>query len=291
MGEIPSNMGARQEVRLLPRPDGGDLYTALSVPAEHQAAQVALFCPPVFEEACRAYPVMRECARRLAARGIAALRFDYFATGDSSGHSDQFSFRSAVADIALVRSWLAERFPGAQVLPVGVRLGCRLMLDALASSAPEDPKPAGVPVLWDPVLDAQGYIFTELRETLARAAVVYEACVATREDIIQETLNSGFCERDGFRLNQINGHPVTADLLRDAGGGESSEWCFAEPVSVLVSVRGGDGTPQRNQLHAMLPQMEFRAVQGTPYWNQQQIYSQTRNQLFTATEQCFERCK
>ena len=308
-----------REVQFISRPGAGDIYAALTVPLDVDPAQLVLCCQPPFDEHSRAYPVMREFARRLLARGIGMLRFDYFGSGDSAGQSDEFSMHSAIADTSFLLSWLAARFPATRIVPMGVRLGGRFLLDALAAQSGAIAARVTKPILWDPVLDARDFIFTELRSTLGGSMMVYQAQVASREDIIRETLDHGFCERGGFKLNQIDGHAVSADLLRQAGfgaagdnGGASDKggasdngatsdkgatsdrggWSYREPVVALVTLRpGGNADRQRSKLAAALPNMEFDSVQDIPYWNQPPIYKQVREPLFALTEEILERCR
>lgn len=282
---------AIQEIRFISRPNGGELYTALTLPADNpQPSQVAFICPPIFGEYSNSYAILRELARQLSAHGIGALRFDYVGVGESYGDPDTFSMSSAMADISFLASWLMERFPVAKVTPIGMRLGCRLMLDALVNPIRFDSPRIATPILWDPVLDVRQYILGELRNTLAGAMVIYQAVVASREDIVRETLESGFCEREGYRLNQIDGYPITREFLREAWVGSSNTWSLSEPVVVLVTVSAGDGERQCKQLASMLPKMKFHAVQDIPYWNLTPTYSQIRENLFGVTQRCMEQC-
>ena len=283
-----------QQVQFLTRPDGFRLYTVLTLPAEVQPSLVVLFCPPCFDEHSRAYPIMREYARSLAAKGLGTLRFDYFATGDSEGSSDQFTMRSGVADILFLVSWLAQRFPAIRIVPMGVRMGARLLLDALASQGGALAAPLVGPILWDPVLDVRNYVFSELRATLGGAMIVFQSQLASREDIIRETLEKGFCERGGYKLNQIDGFPISCELFREVGLATSAApaWSYPNPAAVVVSVRAtGASARARGQLAAMLPRMDFHEVEESPYWNQQPVYSQVRKKLFTTTDQCLLRCR
>jgi len=198
-GTAESARRVTQQVQFLTRPDGGRLYTALTLPAGAEPSAVVLFCPPTFDEHSRAYPIMREYARGLAARGIGTLRFDYFATGDSAGTSDQFTMSSGVGDVAFLLSWLATRFPGVRIVPMAVRMGARLLLDAIVGQAGALAGRLTAPILWDPVVDVRSYVFNELRATLSGALMVYQGQVATREEIVKETLATGFCDRRGYR--------------------------------------------------------------------------------------------
>ena len=292
-GTAESARRVTQQVQFLTRPDGGRLYTALTLPAGAEPSAVVLFCPPTFDEHSRAYPIMREYARGLAARGIGTLRFDYFATGDSAGTSDQFTMSSGVGDVAFLLSWLATRFPGVRIVPMAVRMGARLLLDAIVGQAGALAGRLTAPILWDPVVDVRSYVFNELRATLSGALMVYQGQVATREEIVKETLATGFCDRRGYKLNQVDGYPITAELLREVGLATETPapWSYAEPVNVVITVRGASAAERpRTQLAALLPKMEFRSNEDIPYWNQQPLYRQTRDKLFAIADECVTRC-
>jgi len=291
--EMIKSRGATQAIRFISRPSGGEIYTVLTLPVDNfQPSQLALICPPIFGEYSNSYAILRELAQQLSAHGIGVLRFDYVGVGESYGDPDTFSMSSAVADISFLASWLMERFPAAtKVTPIGMRLGCRLMLDALVNPIRSGSPRIAMPILWDPVLDTRQYILGELRNTLAGAMVIYRSVVASREDIVRETLESGFCEREGYRLNQIDGYPITREFLREAWVGSSNNtWSFLEPVVVLVTVSAGNAERQHKQLASMLLEMKFHAVQDVPYWNLTPTYSQIRENLFGVTQRCMEQC-
>ena len=55
---------------------------------EVRSGQGVVICPPLGHEYISAYRSLRELADRLAAAGVAVLRFDYHGTGDSAGEDD-----------------------------------------------------------------------------------------------------------------------------------------------------------------------------------------------------------
>ena len=279
----------KQTVQFLPRAGGGELYVALTLPADAPPSKLVLLCPPVFEEHGRSYVVLRELARRLAGRGVGALRFDYVGIGESWGEPDAFTMRAATADIAFLASWLMAQYPGVPLVPLGARFGSRLMLDALGPKLQAGGSNIATPILWDPVLDAGEYLMGELRMTIAGAMVVYQQAVVSREDIVRETIETGACERGGFKLNQIDGYMVTRELLADAHVNEPTTWTYSGPAFVSVAVPSGNGDRQKKQLGPRLPAMTFHAVAEHPYWSQPPTYDQTRAALFDLTQQWIER--
>lgn len=66
-------------------------------------------CPPLFHERVLGYRLFGLAAARLAAAGIACLRFDYYGSGDSAGTDADFDLAGARADVATAvaaaRAW------------------------------------------------------------------------------------------------------------------------------------------------------------------------------------------
>jgi len=142
-------------------PVDNPLFGWLSVPDDGAASVGVVLCPPMTEEARATHRTFRILAERLAERGMLTLRFDYHATGDSSGQLD---------DPGLVQQWLGDIRAAATVLRkagaesialVGMRLGATLAGNAAAHVG------ATRLVLWDPC--ASGSTF--LRESSALHSV------------------------------------------------------------------------------------------------------------------------
>ena len=132
-------------------------------PDAAQADAVAVICPPAGSEYTRSHRTLRHLADRLAAAGIAALRFDYPGAGDSPGSDldpDRIgAWRAGIA--AAIRH--ARAVSGRErVHLVGVRLGATLAM--LASAEAEVDRL----VLWNPCVKGSAYA-RELR-ALALAA-------------------------------------------------------------------------------------------------------------------------
>src|SRR3546814_19955543 len=83
-------------------------------------AQV-LMCPPLLHEHVRSYRFFSQMAGRLAADGVACLRFDYHGTGDSEGDDADFSPDLALADIACAAAELSRRVGDHPLVLMGIR--------------------------------------------------------------------------------------------------------------------------------------------------------------------------
>jgi alpha-beta hydrolase superfamily lysophospholipase len=121
-------------------------------------ATAVVLCNPLGFEAMSAHRTYRHLAERLAAHGVATLRFDYDGTGDSSGRSDDPDRMIAwLGSIHVAVREVRARAGVRQVALVGVRFGATLAMLAAA----EDDMVDGV-VSWAPVISGRSYV-NELR--------------------------------------------------------------------------------------------------------------------------------
>lgn len=97
-------------------------------------------------ELLRAYRTLRTLADRLAAAGFDVLRFDYTGTGDSSGGPEDASVEQWTTDVQDAAEELRSVAGVTRVRMVGLRIGSRIGLEALAL----EPRLADRVVLWDP---------------------------------------------------------------------------------------------------------------------------------------------
>jgi len=123
-------------------------------PAEGGADDRAvLLCNPFGQEAVRSHRFYRVLAERLARTGIATLRFDYHATGDSPGDDLAGEIPGWVADTRAALRELVGRSGARRLICVGARLGAVMAVRACT----------GLPdlrriVLWDPIVNGQDYL-------------------------------------------------------------------------------------------------------------------------------------
>ncbi len=121
-------------------------------PASHGTAVV--LCPPLGAEQIRCHRLYRQLAHGLADSGFPVLRFDYYGTGDSAGHSRDVDWMRCLADVATATTELRARSGAPRILAFGTRLGANAALGSIAAGL------AGV-VAWDAVHDG-GALVREL---------------------------------------------------------------------------------------------------------------------------------
>jgi uncharacterized protein len=130
----------------------GTLHPALQEPRDPAGA---VLCAPILFEYMAAHRALRQLANRLAQGGTAALRFDWYGTGDSAGGSADGDPARWRRDLDAARVELTRRLHDAPPSVVGLRFGAALALQAqLSPEAPDVP----ALVLWEPVLDGAAYV-------------------------------------------------------------------------------------------------------------------------------------
>ncbi|MES3035103.1 MAG: alpha/beta hydrolase [Gemmatimonadota bacterium] len=112
-----------------------------------------LLCHAAPQEYSIVYWIVRQLALDLASAGFPVLRFDYHATGDSTGAAGEASLTRWVSDIGAAAEELRRASGVRRIGVVGMRLGGALAVRAIA---------AGLEVrdlvLWDPVVSGTEYV-------------------------------------------------------------------------------------------------------------------------------------
>lgn len=111
-----------------------------------------VICNPIGYEYGRAHSAIRSLAIRLSSQGYHVLCFDYFATGDSSGKSDEVSMEQCIKDIELSCEEIKAISATRKVTVIGYRIGATFA--AYASRTYKFNKL----VLWDPIVNGDAYL-------------------------------------------------------------------------------------------------------------------------------------
>lgn len=135
------------------------LYGALHRAAALPGAPGVLMVPPLLHEQPRSRRFIAEVASGLAAKGLPALRFDFFGTGDSDGHGDQVDFASMHRDLDTAVAALRLHTGVERVVVFGWRAAA---LPLMAWSQIE--QHADLLLLWEPVFDGQQWLLELHRE-------------------------------------------------------------------------------------------------------------------------------
>ncbi len=130
-----------------------------------------VLCNLLGYEAMCSHRTYRHLAERLAARGVPALRFDYYGTGDSSGHAEESGRVDAwLAGIDAAVGTLRQRAGVGRIGLFGVRVGATLAVTAAVKDGNIDSL-----ILWAPSTTGREYVrelraFRMIKQAAAGAA-------------------------------------------------------------------------------------------------------------------------
>ncbi|HEY5756943.1 MAG TPA: alpha/beta hydrolase [Steroidobacter sp.] len=256
------------------------LFGILHLPEGAAKPLAFVMSHPFGEEKLWSHRVFVSCARALAARGHAVLRFDYFGAGDSSGMSADASLDSHRADLQAALGALEQRVPAIeQIGLIGLRLGGTFAA-LLAESNAQQPISArlrGAPlVLWDPVLDGDAYFQELLRSNLSTQLAVYGKVVDNREVLTARIRAGGSVNVDGYEIGK--------DLIESCGVSTllTTETKHHTGPALVVQIAATEAQKERADLKALAASY----AQGTlsraaeqPFWREIKPFYPRANQL------------
>lgn len=111
---------------------GGEQVYAVEYGCENPVALV-LLCGPFPSDRLFSLGVWAKWGRSLAAQGIAAIRFDYRGTGESTGNFARMDFSKWLQDIRAMGEWVATHADGVPLILHGMGMGALLAQKAFTS--------------------------------------------------------------------------------------------------------------------------------------------------------------
>lgn len=214
---------------------GRQLFGVYHPPATRAVRDVGVvLCYPAPQEYRLTHWAFRKMALLLAKEGFHVLRFDYYATGDSAGDSDEGSLERWREDIGTAASELRDLAGIKKVSLVGMRLGASLAMQACAAGLK-----ARDLVLWEPVVNGHSY----LREL--------------------DQLENGLAQERAFPVDQIIpqdellGFPFSSRMRADIAALNlmNGPWGPVERISLVVAQR----RPQDFKLHERVKEAGHKA--------------------------------
>jgi len=175
------------------RGNRGDIFTIVHYPSLSFGTAV-IFCNPFAEEKLNSHRIYYNYANLLADRGILALRFDYWGTGDSDGDFYQASLESRTEDIISMVNMCHEKYSIKEIILLGLRLGGNLAMRAANLTKVE------ALILWAPILDVYNYFYELLRANLTSQSTVFKRILKDRKQLIEDLKNGGLVNIDGYDI-------------------------------------------------------------------------------------------
>jgi alpha/beta superfamily hydrolase len=140
------------------------LFGVYHPPKGSQQRGGVVLCYPIGQEYMRAHRAFRQLANLLSKAGFHVLRFDYFATGDSGGESEEGNVERWLDDIGTAIDELRDMSGTKPISLVGLRVGGALA--ALTGARRSDLDRV---ILWDPVVEGREYVRALLEAASAEA--------------------------------------------------------------------------------------------------------------------------
>ena len=129
------------------------LYGCYHLTADYYRSPAVLICQPTGHEYERSHRAMRQLAVQSAKKGMSAMRFDYYSTGDSAGNCEALSCSRMRQDIQQAIRHCCEKTGLERLTVVGLRLGATLAAQLAGSCAEIDSL-----VLYAPVFDGEAML-------------------------------------------------------------------------------------------------------------------------------------
>jgi len=183
---------------------GRSLFGRLTTPVGQTSLGGVLLSPPIGRESRQARRALRGLAILLAIDGYVSLRYDHFATGDSSGSMDDNEFDRAWVEGVEQGTELLRSLGSSPISAVGMRMGATIV----GTAASEYELGLSSFVMWDPCESGHTY----LRELSALGAL--------RRDVITSELGAptkmleyALSDEAASRMNQFSlNEPTTRPL-------------------------------------------------------------------------------
>jgi alpha-beta hydrolase superfamily lysophospholipase len=191
--------------------DDHRLFGWLHRPAAPTVRGAVVLCQPVFSEYFLTYGTFRRLADRFAGAGVAALRFDYRATGDSTG---------TPADITDVDGWSRDIAAAVGLLRDGGAPWVAVVAMRVAALLVPPSARADAVVLWDPVPSGRAFVRSwRLLDRVATDAAGSDPFAKTARAPDEPVGSDGPADRPvGFAYPPSFVQSVRARRLPDGGG-------------------------------------------------------------------------
>lgn len=192
--------------------DGIRLFGVVHRPSapEPRPGSGVVLCHPYGEEKQFSHRVLVRFARRLAERGLPALRFDHRGYGDSEGEVEESTVETQVGETQAVVERAKEWLQVDRVVLLGLRFGATVA----ALVAERRPEIAGL-VLWSPIVKGQAYVDELVRKHLF-AQLTTGTSSLTRAQVRESLAREGRIEVEGNYLTSRMAEQIAAIDLPEA---------------------------------------------------------------------------
>ncbi len=221
----------------------------------------ALVCNAFAEERKGCLKPLVDFSRRLAADGIAVLRFDYSGCGDSTGIFGEGGLDSWRDDIAVAAEALSKLAPnGAPLFWIGARGGAMLMLDCV-NRVPAGSAPSAL-LFWDPV-DGASFMKQLLQRNRVNTMIAYGKAKLSSSEIEAAWQSGESVDLDGYLFPS----KLVSDLRNLGCVPISKTGTDPENLPSGLVLKLGTDPKSADAIIGVCPHFEQQAVRLPPFWN------------------------
>lgn len=229
---------------------GGEQIYAISYGCESPAAQV-LLCGPFPSDRLFSLAPWAKWARFLASCGIAAVRFDYSGTGESTGSFSEVDFDRWLRDIEGLCDWVSARSSGLPLILHGLGMGGLLAQKAFSAGRGD-----GL-LMWSPPSQALDILKQGLMLRLSMDMLLYRmADRKSAKEYINELKAGGSVQIDGYTWSGglwSSGERLSLDRPFDTAGEGIDEASGRQWRHVVLDNRMSPLVKSQSMLRAMNP--------------------------------------
>jgi hypothetical protein len=246
----------------------GKMFYCLTNPIVQTDTCIVYFAP-LFEERVWAHRVAWNYGRILARDSrISTLFYDYYGYGESDGAAEDFTIAKARENFDTVMELLKEK-GFSKICLWGIRTGCRIAIEC-EQQVKSFKKTI---MLWAPVFDLQSYVYNKMLSMITSQLIIYKRVLVKRDEIINEVIKYGQCERAGMIMNTIDGYRFGAEFYKEIINNEKRMDINSVQGSVLsVELLAQESVKLKDR--ERLKEGVVQEVKGRQFWNLGRDYSQ-----------------
>ena len=241
-----------------------ELYGCFHLAADYLNAPTVLVCQPTVHEYDRCHRAMRQLAVQSAKKGLSTLRFDYYATGNSSGESEELSLSRMRQDVEQAIRHCRDKTGVDKLTLVGLRLGATLAAQVACHSSEVEAL-----ILYAPVFDGEQLLLDWQREQQAfDDKHSYATAQSEGDEILGFPLSPGFRKELTQKFPPENSPSALKRVLVLVDEGEADSGLLRQWVSgfeqrgveVVVEETGEIAIWRREPMDAIVPVKTIRRM-------------------------------